>query len=66
MIHLNEKFYREVKNENYTIHNNKIYGLTNTPKSLKKQYQKINIIKIPKNKIVILSENNELTLTDKN
>ena len=66
MIYLNEKFYTEVKNENYIIHNNKIYRLTNTPKSLKTRYELINNTKIPKNKIVILSENNELSLIDKN
>ena len=66
MIYLNEKFFTEIKNENYIIHNNKIYRLTNTPKSLKTRYQIINNTKIPKNKTVILTENNELTLIDKN
>ena len=62
MIYLNEKFYTEVKSDKYIIHNNKIYRLSNTPKSLKTQYELINNTKIPKNKIVILSENGELTL----
>ena len=34
----------------------------NIPKSLKTRYQIINNTKIPKNKTVILTENNELTL----
>ena len=42
MIYLNEKFYTEIKNENYIPHNNKIYRLTNTPKSLKSRHQTIN------------------------
>ena len=66
MIYLFEKFYTEVKNENYIIHNNKIYRLTNTPKLLKTRCELINITNVPKTKTVILSENNELTLTDKN
>ena len=34
MIYLNEKFFTEIKNEKYIIHNNnKIYRLTNTPKN---------------------------------
>ena len=64
MIYLNEKFFTEIKNENYIIHNNKIYRLTNTPKTLKTRYQLIHNTKIPKNKTVILTENNELTLID--
>ena len=66
MMYLNEKFYTEIKNDKYLNHNNKIYRLTNTPKSLKTRYQIINNTKIPKNKTVILTENNELTLIDKN
>ena len=66
MIYLNEKFFTEIKNENYIIHNNKIYRLKNTPKSLKTRYLIINNTKIPKNKTVILTDNNELTLIDKN
>ena len=66
MIYLHDKFFTEIKNENYIIHNNKIYTLTQSPKSLKTQYQTINNTKIPKNKTVIITENNELTLIDKN
>ena len=66
MIYLNGKFFTEIKNENYIIHDNKIYRQTNTPKSLKTRYQLFHITKIPKNKTVILTENNELTLIDKN
>ena len=66
MIYLNENFFTEVKNNKYIIHNNKIYRLTNIPKNLKSRYEIINNTKIPKNKTVILTENNELTLIDKN
>ena len=52
MIYLNEKFYTEVKNENYIIHNNKIYRLTNTPKSLKTRYELINNKKYQKTKLL--------------
>ena len=62
MIYLNEKFFTEIKNEIYIIHNNKIYRQTSFPKSLKTRYELINNTKIPKNKIVILSENGELNL----
>ena len=62
MIYLNENFYTEIKIENYIIHNNKIYRQTNFPKNLKSRYEIINNQKIPKNKTVILTENNELTL----
>ena len=65
MIYINDKFYTEIKNENYIIYDNKIYKLTNTPKSLTTRYQLDNNTKIPKNKIVILTENNQLTLIDK-
>ena len=33
MLYLNENFFTEVKNEIYIIHNNKIYGLTQTLES---------------------------------
>ena len=51
---------------NYIIHNNKLYRQTNIPKNLKSRYEIINNQKLPKNKTVILTENNELTLIDKN
>ena len=66
MIYLNEKIYTEIKNEKYIVHDNKIYKLTNTPKSLKTRYQLVNNTKVPNNKIVILSDDNTLILTDKN
>ena len=49
MIYLNENFYPDIKNENYIIHNNKIYRLKNIPKNLKSRYEIINNTKIPKN-----------------
>ena len=42
MIYLNEKLFTEIKNENYIIHNNKIYRQTNIPKNLKSRYEIIN------------------------
>ena len=66
MIYLNENFFTEVKNNKYIIHDNKIYRETQIPKSLKTRYEIINSTKIPKNKTVILTDNNELTLIDKN
>ena len=50
MIYLNEKFYTEIKNENYIIYNNNIYRQTNIPKNLKSRYELINNQKVPKNK----------------
>ena len=65
MLYLNDKYFTEVKNEKYIIHNNKIYQQTQTSKSLKTGYEIINNGKIRKRKIVIQPENNTLSLTDK-
>ena len=62
-----KNFRTEVKNENYIFHNNKIYRLTNTPNSLKnKIWTNDTIKKYLKTKSLYLSENNTITLADKN
>ena len=54
MIYLNENFYTEVRNDKYIIHDKK---KTLSPKT---QYKLINNQKVPKNKIVVKSEDNLL------
>ena len=54
-----------LQKEKYIVHKNKYFRETQTPKSLKRQYELINNQKVPKNKTVILTENNILSLTDK-
>ena len=63
--YLNDKFYTEVKNEKYVIHEGKIFRET-FPKSLKTQYELIHDMKVPKGKIVNQLETGELVLIDKN
>ena len=63
--YLNNKFYSEVKNEKYIIHEGKIFRET-VPKSLKTQYELIHERKVPKGKIVNQLETGELVLIDKN
>ena len=63
--YLNNKFYSEVKNEKYIIHDGKIFRET-FPKSMKTQYETIHDTKVPKGKIVNQLETGELVLIDKN
>ena len=63
--YLNNKFYSEVKNEKYIIHEGKIFRET-VPKSLKTQYETIHERKVPKGKLVNQLETGELVLIDKN
>ena len=62
--YLNDKFYTEVKNEKYIIHDGKIFRET-VPKSLKTQYETIHGTKVPKGKKVVQSEDGSLVLVDK-
>ena len=48
--YLNDKFYTEVKNEKYIIHDGKIFRETVIPKSLKTQYETIHGTKVPRGK----------------
>ena len=65
MIYLNEKFYTEIENEKtcnsqkWNLSRNKTYL-----KIKKTQYELVNNVKVLKNKIIIQSDNNILTLTD--
>ena len=63
--YLNNKFYSEVKNEKYIIHDGKIFRETVIPKSLKTQYEAIYDMKVHKGKTVNQLEDGSLVLVDK-
>ena len=60
--YLNNKFYSEVKNDKYIIHDYKIFRETVIPKSLKTQYETNHDTKVPKCKKVVQSEYGSLVL----
>ena len=62
MKYLNGKFYVEVKDHRYTIHNGQILRLRPPPKSLKTMYQVMYDVKLPKKSKVIRDDNGNLVV----
>ena len=64
MKYINGKFYRELENEKYIIHDGKIMFETKMPKSLKTRYEVIFNTKITKTQSVVELDDGTLKLLD--
>ena len=64
MKYINGKFYKELENEKYIIHDGKIMFETKMPKSLKTRYEVIFNTKITKTQSVVELDDGTLKLLD--
>ena len=64
MKYINGKFYKELENEKYIIHDGKIMFETKMPKSLKTRYEVIFNTKITKTQSVVELDDGTLELLD--
>ena len=64
MKYINNKFYKELENEKYIIHDGKIMFETKTPKSVKTRFEVIFNTKLTKSQSVVELHDGTLQIVD--